>query len=164
MKRIKAVLRDQTGAGSISLKTVFFIVFLFFIFVVFLNFTIVFAQMQRIESNAYRALDSIVSNQSIGIYNSLKSGKNVHEVLPDELIRTTLRDELGLTEESDELVAYSASGTEQYRIRNLQLDYTIENTLTLRLRYTVGIYLNFIEVGNHLNLNQMVESDYAVKF
>jgi hypothetical protein len=137
MKRLK----NKRGDGYIFPCVM--IVVICMILSVFIFFAGAVNMVRITKENSKIVLDSYVMKNSIAIYNSIKQGNDYTEALDQNVYIDDLCNFCTLVKGSYFLYAYDEDGQIKYMMTHPTVTFREENTLKIRLYYTVYVPVRF---------------------
>ncbi len=137
MKMIKSV-----RAEGYVLPCVFIIIFAMLLTMI-MTYTATVSKVNIMIENSKVVLDSFVTENSVGIYESIKQGNDYTEVINQEEYRKSLIEFCTFVEKNNSLYSMDANGTENYHITNPVVSFREENQLELVANYDIIIPISF---------------------
>lgn len=162
VKRLKAILSDRSGEGYIF--TCILLICLAGIFALLFEVGTIYMQIHRVSNNVTRILDDYVTVESRDIYGNIKQGTDYLSALDNETFTTSFDEETGLRiENGNEYVQGTEGEPEKFRIKDLAIQFTNDNTLRLNVTYTICFPLRFMgATWTTIEVPQVVVSHYSL--
>lgn len=117
------------------------------------------------KENTKLVLDSYVMKNSIAIYNSIKQGNDFTEALDQNVYIDNLCSFCTLVKSGYFLYAYDENGQIKYMMTQPTITFREENTLKIRLSYTVYVPVRFNgKIVRYAIIPATVDSSFIEKF
>lgn len=117
------------------------------------------------KENTKIVLDSYVMKNSIAMYNSIKQGHDFTEVLDQNVYIDNLCSFCTLVKSDYFLYAYDENGQIKYMMTQPTITFRVENTLKIRLSYTVYVPVRFNgKITRYAIIPATVDSSFTEKF
>ena len=145
MKRLKAILSNRSGEGYI--------------------FTcILLICLAGIFDLLFEVGTDYVTVESRDIYGNIKQGTDYLSALDNETFTTSFDEETGLRiENGNEYVQGTEGEPEKFRIKDLAIQFTNDNTLRLNVTYTICFPLRIMgATWTTIEVPQVVVSHYSL--
>jgi hypothetical protein len=150
--------------GMSHVQTAVIVLILAMILSVVLSYASMMAVLKTTRENTELALDSFVTQNSVYIYDSLKNGNDFTDILNKEIFLKQIISVYRLDISGNMIYSTDEDENLIYRMTVPNVDFEYENTLNLRVDYTVTIPVTF--AGRHitdLTIQQKVTSRYNLK-
>ncbi len=156
-------LRNKRGEGYIFPCVMIVVVCMILSVVIF--FASAVSMVRITEQNTKIVLDSYVMQNSIQIYNSIKQGNDYTQALDREAYVNALCDFCTLEKSGSYLYAYNDDGSLKYLITPPVITFRKENTLKIRLAYTLYVPIWFDgKIVRYAIIPVTVDSSFNEKF
>lgn len=125
-------LSDKRGSANILWIGVISVSIMVFMLV--FTFSTATSEISHVKNYIQNAIDIYTINTGKEIMQSIKSGHDYTPSINSNTVKKSIGKELNL---SNTLKAYNADGTFLYEIRDVKVEYIIDNTLKIKVSYTL---------------------------
>lgn len=160
--RLRNLLKDKHGAMYIKACVLVIIITMVFSVAFYFTTTMVRAKAQR--KDAIQTLDQYTQLNAIDIYNSIKNHNDKTDTLDSDVFVASLCSSQGLQVSGDTWVAYTEDGGERYRISDIQMKYSVDNTTKITVSYTLTVPLNFLGNTVWIDIPVSINTSLNAKF